>query len=186
MFKGFTSLNFFCSRVSDPRGTTFDFEYLSEFELNSKKPCYELGVHMGSIYEKPERKSRLTFPLIKLCPRIGTRGNSKYHYYGIRVKANSALNHMELGSQPPRPPVAKKRIHKSGDPPPDQSIQVSRSRRVWLFFSLWYQCTDIMGSPNNTVEQMSVCEQNKLDFKKFVKKTLSKTQAPLRMVFTSA
>ncbi len=133
---------------------------------------------MGSIYEKPERKISSYFPFNKkLCPRIGTRGNSKYHYYGIRVKANSALNHMELGSQPPRPPVAKKRIHKSGDPPPDQSIQVSRSRRVyssshkdWLFFSLWYQCTDIMGSLNKTVEQMSVCEQNKLDVKRFVKK----------------
>ncbi|XP_076355816.1 DNA-binding protein RFX2-like [Tachypleus tridentatus] len=26
--------------------------------------------------------------------RLGTRGNSKYHYYGIRVKPNSALNQM--------------------------------------------------------------------------------------------
>jgi hypothetical protein len=59
-----------------------------------------------------------------ICGRIGTRGNSKYHYYGIRVKANSVLNHMDLSAQPPRPPVAKKRVHKSGDPPPDQSIQV--------------------------------------------------------------
>jgi hypothetical protein len=61
-----------------------------------------------------------------ICGRIGTRGNSKYHYYGIRVKANSVLNHMDLSSQPPRPPVAKKRVHKSGDPPPDQSIQVRK------------------------------------------------------------
>jgi hypothetical protein len=145
---------------------------------------------MGSIYEKPERKISSYFPFNKkLCPRIGTRGNSKYHYYGIRVKANSALNHMELGSQPPRPPVAKKRIHKSGDPPPDQSIQVSRSRRVyssshkdWLFFSLWYQCTDIMGSLNKTVEQMSVCEQKKNWMSRglWKNKTLSKTQAPYK------
>jgi hypothetical protein len=26
--------------------------------------------------------------------RLGTRGNSKYHYYGIRVKADSPLNHI--------------------------------------------------------------------------------------------
>lgn len=25
--------------------------------------------------------------------RLGTRGNSKYHYYGIRIKPNSPLNH---------------------------------------------------------------------------------------------
>ena len=33
--------------------------------------------------------------------RIGTRGNSKYHYYGIRVKPTSILNqiHEETGSQ---------------------------------------------------------------------------------------
>jgi hypothetical protein len=65
-----------------------------------------------------------------ICGRIGTRGNSKYHYYGIRVKASSVLNHMDLSSQPPRPPVAKKRVHKSGDPPPDQSIQVRKLYKV--------------------------------------------------------
>ena len=27
--------------------------------------------------------------------RIGTRGNSKYHYYGIRVKSSSPLNQLE-------------------------------------------------------------------------------------------
>ena len=31
--------------------------------------------------------------------RIGTRGNSKYHYYGIRVKPTSALNHFENDPQ---------------------------------------------------------------------------------------
>ncbi len=27
--------------------------------------------------------------------RIGTRGNSKYHYYGIRVKATSPLSQLQ-------------------------------------------------------------------------------------------
>ena len=30
--------------------------------------------------------------------RIGTRGNSKYHYYGIRVKPNSTLNQFDSES----------------------------------------------------------------------------------------
>ena len=34
--------------------------------------------------------------------RIGTRGNSKYHYYGIRVKPSSALNHFENDSPQPQ------------------------------------------------------------------------------------
>ncbi len=46
------------------------------------------------------------------------------------MKASSVLNHMDLSSQPPRPPVAKKRVHKSGDPPPDQSIQVRNFYKV--------------------------------------------------------
>lgn len=32
--------------------------------------------------------------------RLGTRGNSKYHYYGIRVKATSQLNNMPEDSPP--------------------------------------------------------------------------------------
>ena len=28
--------------------------------------------------------------------RLGTRGNSKYHYYGIRIKPGSPLNHVSL------------------------------------------------------------------------------------------
>ena len=67
---------------------------------------------------------RMMIRMMRRC-RIGTRGNSKYHYYGIRVNASSVLNHMDLSSQPPRPPVAKKRVHKSGDTPQDQSIQVN-------------------------------------------------------------
>lgn len=35
--------------------------------------------------------------------RLGTRGNSKYHYYGIRVKPTSPLNHMALDDSPPPP-----------------------------------------------------------------------------------
>ena len=57
--------------------------------------------------------------------RIGTRGNSKYHYYGIRVKPTSTLNSFD-DSPPPKPVVAKKKFVKtSGDTPPDQSVQVS-------------------------------------------------------------
>ena len=33
--------------------------------------------------------------------RLGTRGNSKYHYYGIRVKPSSALNQMSMEDSPP-------------------------------------------------------------------------------------
>ena len=32
--------------------------------------------------------------------RIGTRGNSKYHYYGIRLKASSVLNQIQENEQP--------------------------------------------------------------------------------------
>ena len=67
--------------------------------------------------------------------RIGTRGNSKYHYYGIRVKPGSLLQGVEEGSPPPRPPVAKKKNGgtsktSSGSDTasqPDQSVQVSSS-----------------------------------------------------------
>ena len=57
--------------------------------------------------------------------RIGTRGNSKYHYYGIRVKPSSTLNHLDVSS--PRPPLAQKKktsnTQKLGEQP-DQSLQV--------------------------------------------------------------
>jgi len=33
--------------------------------------------------------------------RLGTRGNSKYHYYGIRVKPSSSLNQMSMEDSPP-------------------------------------------------------------------------------------
>ena len=32
--------------------------------------------------------------------RIGTRGNSKYHYYGIRVKPTSSLNQFDNEGSP--------------------------------------------------------------------------------------
>jgi len=66
--------------------------------------------------------------------RIGTRGNSKYHYYGIRVKPTSSLNQMEIEEEeapPPRPIPPKKRpnnnkiTEQNGNVPPDQSVQVS-------------------------------------------------------------
>ena len=63
--------------------------------------------------------------------RIGTRGNSKYHYYGIRVKPGSLLQCADEGSPPPRPPQPKKKPTpgKSGEAAsqPDQSVQVSSS-----------------------------------------------------------
>ena len=59
--------------------------------------------------------------------RIGTRGNSKYHYYGIRVKLTSSLHGQEEGSPPPRPSVATKKKLIKSDSQPDQSVQVSSS-----------------------------------------------------------
>ena len=60
--------------------------------------------------------------------RIGTRGNSKYHYYGIRVKPTSCLNGFDDSSPPPpRPQVAKKKVVGKDPGQPDQSLQVSSS-----------------------------------------------------------
>ncbi len=39
-----------------PRGTTFEFEYLSEFKMEIKNILgHELEAHMGLIYEKNQR-----------------------------------------------------------------------------------------------------------------------------------
>ncbi len=48
-----------------PRGTTFEFEYLSEFEIEIKNILeHESGAHMGLIHEKNQRpKSCATAPL---------------------------------------------------------------------------------------------------------------------------
>jgi hypothetical protein len=44
-----------------PQGTTFEFEYLGEFENNRR---YDSGVHMGLIHEKKKiQKSCATVPL---------------------------------------------------------------------------------------------------------------------------
>ena len=60
--------------------------------------------------------------------RIGTRGNSKYHYYGIRVKPTSHLNGFDDSSPPPKPQAIKKKFIKTSDQSqPDQSVQVSSS-----------------------------------------------------------
>ena len=56
--------------------------------------------------------------------RIGTRGNSKYHYYGIRVKPSSVLNGYDDSSPPPRPQAVKKKLCKDQSQP-DQSVQVA-------------------------------------------------------------
>ncbi len=48
-----------------PRGTTFEFEYLGEFEIEIKNILeHESGSHMGLIQEKTRgQKSRATVPL---------------------------------------------------------------------------------------------------------------------------
>jgi hypothetical protein len=39
-----------------PRGTTFEFEYLGEFEIEIKNiSVHESGAHMGLIHEKNQR-----------------------------------------------------------------------------------------------------------------------------------
>jgi hypothetical protein len=50
-----------------PRGTTFEFEYLGEFEMEIKNILgLESGAHMGLIHEKNRgEKSRATVPLSK-------------------------------------------------------------------------------------------------------------------------
>jgi hypothetical protein len=45
-----------------PRGTTFELEYLSEFEMEINILGYELGAYMRLIHEK-NQKSRTTVPL---------------------------------------------------------------------------------------------------------------------------
>ena len=61
---------------------------------------------------------------IFLLSSIGTRGNSKYHYYGIRVKPSSVLNGYDDSSPPPRPQAVKKKLCKDQSQP-DQSVQVA-------------------------------------------------------------
>jgi hypothetical protein len=48
-----------------PHGTTFEFEYLGEFEIEIKNiSMHESGAHMGLIHEKNQsQKSRATVPL---------------------------------------------------------------------------------------------------------------------------
>ncbi len=47
---------FFCSAGYDTRGTTFEFEYLGEFEMEIKNILgHELGAHMRLIHEKNQR-----------------------------------------------------------------------------------------------------------------------------------
>ncbi len=47
---------FFVLRGMIPRGTTFEFEYLGEFEIEIKNILgHELGAHMRLIHEKNQR-----------------------------------------------------------------------------------------------------------------------------------
>lgn len=57
--------------------------------------------------------------------RLGTRGNSKYHYYGIRVKANSLLN--QLGEDPSTPTFNPMSLSPTGSPQQPQSPILNQS-----------------------------------------------------------
>ncbi|CAL8069606.1 unnamed protein product [Calicophoron daubneyi] len=68
--------------VSLPRSTLY-FHYLqhcNEHKLEPMNPA-SFGKLIRSIFFGLRTR------------RLGTRGNSKYHYYGIRIKPNSPLNH---------------------------------------------------------------------------------------------
>jgi hypothetical protein len=58
---------FFVLRGMIPRGTTLEFEYLGEFEMEIKNILgHESGAHMGLIHEKTRgQKSRATLPLTR-------------------------------------------------------------------------------------------------------------------------
>ncbi len=50
-----------------PRGTTFEFEYLGEFEMEIKKFFgHESGAHMGLIHEKNKRPTISCYSTFKL------------------------------------------------------------------------------------------------------------------------
>jgi hypothetical protein len=55
-----------------PHGTTFEFEYLSQFEMEIENILgLESGAHMGLIHEKNRgEKSRATVPLRKIELRM--------------------------------------------------------------------------------------------------------------------
>ncbi|XP_018652906.1 putative rfx transcription factor [Schistosoma mansoni] len=68
--------------VSLPRSTLY-FHYLqhcNEHKLEPMNPA-SFGKLIRSVFYGLRTR------------RLGTRGNSKYHYYGIRIKPNSPLNH---------------------------------------------------------------------------------------------
>lgn len=46
--------------------------------------------------------------------RLGTRGNSKYHYYGIRIRASSLLKHHEEDKSPNSQKISNFTKHSSG------------------------------------------------------------------------
>ncbi|TPP66982.1 Regulatory factor X 1/2/3 [Fasciola gigantica] len=68
--------------VSLPRSTLY-FHYLQHCNENKLEPMNpaSFGKLIRSVFFGLRTR------------RLGTRGNSKYHYYGIRIKPNSPLNH---------------------------------------------------------------------------------------------
>ena len=88
--------------VSLPRSTLYNF-YLKHCADNKLDPvnAASFGKLIRGVFSNLRTR------------RLGTRGNSKYHYYGIRVKKSSSLYSLtEEGSPPPpsssSPPAAKK------------------------------------------------------------------------------
>lgn len=69
--------------VSLPRSTLYN-HYIQHCNENKLEPvnAASFGKLIRSVFSGLRTR------------RLGTRGNSKYHYYGIRIKPDSILNHM--------------------------------------------------------------------------------------------
>jgi len=54
--------------------------------------------------------------------RLGTRGNSKYHYYGIRVKPGSSLSRLDNGGSSPSAPTTPDPVQPSASKRPKLTV----------------------------------------------------------------
>ncbi|XP_027200324.2 RFX-like transcription factor daf-19 isoform X1 [Dermatophagoides pteronyssinus] len=88
--------------VSLPRSTLYS-HYQQHCQVNNMEPvnAASFGKLIRSVFVGLRTR------------RLGTRGNSKYHYYGIRVKANSPLNDNNNGSveNNTMPPVKRSKLN---------------------------------------------------------------------------
>ena len=71
------------------------YQYISFHFLNHSKETNQDPVNAASF----GKLIRSVFLGLR-TRRIGTRGNSKYHYYGIRVKPTSSLNQFDNEGSP--------------------------------------------------------------------------------------